>query len=377
MELLQTEIQRELEDVVTRLVQDKSDFGQYQARLANGEWFDRELWSSLADLGLLCVPFGEEEGGTGGGFADVVAVLEALGKGLCNAPYTSNVVLCGSLLPSDSSFLKGVLDGDRLLAFGHLERGSRDDLARVEARAERVDEGYLLAGEKVHVFGGDVADSFIVSARTSGEGTDTCGISLFMVDKNAPGLSVKGYISNDNTGAAGIVLDGVPGQLIGAEGEGIETVQRAWDRATAAACAEAVGAMAALLEATVDYIKTREQFNTTLGSFQVVQHMAADMLVNLEHARSLLVAAGRYADSDDAAERGGVISAAKLGINDAARFVANTAVQLHGGIGMTEECAVGHHFRRLTAIRLAYGDSNFHLQRLEALEAQQQTHSTG
>lgn len=368
MELLKSDLQRELEDLVTRLMRDKNAFSDLQGKLAQGQHFDRDLWASLAQLGLLCVPFSEQQGGTGGGFADVAVVVEALGKGLCIEPYTSNVVLCGSLLSEDSATLAAMMSGEKLLAFAHAERGKGDNPAHVEARAEASGEGYVLSGAKAHIFGGDVADSYIVSARTSGDGDERSGISLFLVDRNAPGVEVKTHITNDNMGGAEVTLEEATGQLIGREGEALATIGWAYDRATAAVCAEAVGAMEALVEATTEYVRTRRQFGTPIGSFQVVQHMAADMLVNLEHARSLSIAASRYADCGDEPERMRVISAAKIGVNEAARFVARTAVQLHGGIGMTEECAVGHYFRRLSAIRLSYGDTNYHLDRMEMVE---------
>lgn len=368
MELLKSEIQRELEDLVTRLMREKNAFCDLQEQLAREQHFDRDLWASLAQLGLLCVPFSEQQGGTGGGIADAAVVVEALGKGLCIEPYISNVVLCGSMLPEDSSTLATMMSGEKLLAFAHTERGSGDNPAHVESRAGTSSEGYVLSGVKSHVSGGHVADNYIVSARTSGDGDEQSGISLFLVDRNAPGVKVRTYITNDNMGGAEVTLEDAPGQLIGREGEALPAIGLAYDRATAAVCAEAVGAMEALVEATAEYVRTRRQFGTTIGSFQVVQHMAVDMLVNLEHARSLSLAASRYADCDDQSERGRVISAAKIGVNEAARFVAKTAVQLHGGIGMTEECAVGHYFRRLSAIRLSFGDTNYHLERMETVE---------
>ncbi|MGI9289200.1 MAG: acyl-CoA dehydrogenase family protein [Pseudomonadales bacterium] len=367
MELLKSDIQRELEDLVTRLLRDKNAFSDLQGKLAQGQHFDRDLWASLSQLGLLCVPFSEQLGGTGGGFADVAVVVEALGKGLCIEPYIGNVVLCGSLLSEDSSALAAMMSGEKLLAFAHAERGRADNPAHVEARAEASGDGYVLSGAKAHVFGGDVADSYIVSARTSGDG-ERFAVSLFLVDRNAPGVNVETFITNDNMGGAEVALKEAPAQLIGCEGQALPVIGWAYDKATAAVCAEAVGAMEALVEATSEYVRTRRQFGTTIGSFQVVQHMAADMLVNLEHARSLSIAASRYADCSDELERMRVISAAKIGVNEAARFVAKTAVQLHGGIGMTEECAVGHYFRRLSAIRLSYGDTNYHLERMGMVE---------
>lgn len=369
MELLKSPMQRELEGVVQRLLQDKNAFTDLQQRLASGRVFHRELWSTLAELGLLCVPFSEDLGGTGGGFADVAAVAEALGKGLCLEPYSTNVVLCGSLLEDYPSLLAEMLCGEKLLAFAHTEQVAQEELTHIDTRAESRDGAYLLNGRKVHVFGGHVADRFVVSARTAGDAGDASGISLFLVNVGDPGVALKTYTNQDTTGAAELVLQDAVAQLVGPPGDALPAIRRALDRATAAICAEAVGAMEALVEATVDYVKTRKQFGTTLGSFQVVQHQAVDMLVELEHARSLTLAAGGYADNDNELERGRVISAAKIGVNEAARFVAKTALQLHGGIGMTEECAVGHYFRRLTAIRLSFGDTYDHLERLEALAA--------
>lgn len=369
MALVKSDTQRELEALVTRLMRDKNAFGHLQARLAQGQYFDRDLWSSLAQLGLFCAPFSEEVGGTGGGFADAAAVVEALGRGLCIEPYIDNVVLCGALLPDDSSTLAAMMSGEKLLAFAHTEPGATDAPAQLETRADHSDNGYVLSGDKSHVFGGHVADTYVVSARTLGP-EERSAVALFLVDRNAPGVNVKTYITNDNRGGAEIRLQEAPAQRISSEGEALTAIGWACDKATAAVCAEAVGAMQALVDATSDYIRTRRQFGTNIGSFQVVQHMTADMLVNLEHARSLAIAASHYADSSDELERMRVISAAKIGVNEAARFVAKTAVQLHGGIGVTEECAVGHYFRRLSAIRLSCGDSYYHLERMGRVEDQ-------
>lgn len=367
MDILKSDIQRELEDLVARLMRDKNAFSDLQERLAQGQHFDPDLWASLAQLGLLSVPFSEQLGGTGGGFADVAIVVEALGKGLCIEPYVSNVVLCGSLLSEDSPTLAAMMSGEKLLAFAHAERGKGDNPAQVETRAEASGEGYVLSGVKAHIFGGDKADSYLVSAQIP-DGGQQFDVSLFLVDRNAPGVKVETFITNDNMGSAEIAFKETPAQLIGRKGQALPIIARAYDKATAALCAEAVGAMEALVEATSDYVRTRRQFGTTIGSFQVVQHMTADMLINLEHARSLSIAASRYADCGDEPERMRVISAAKIGVNEAARFVAKTAVQLHGGIGMTEECVVGHYFRRLSAIRLSYGDTNYHLDRMAVVE---------
>lgn len=370
MELVKSEIQRDLEDLVQRLMQDKNAFSDLQAQLAKKNYFDRQLWSAFSELGLLSVPFSEHLGGTGGGFADVAAVMESLGKGLCIAPFASNVVLCGSLLPEDSQHLSSMLCGETLLAFAHEEKNRSalhiDMTAELDAQLGQ--NNYRLSGEKVHVFGGDVAGRYIVSAHTSKQGKKVSDMSLFIVDCSAPGVHVKPYIMSDNMGAAEILFEQAPAQLLGDEGQALPIIKLAYDRATAAVCAEAIGIMEALVEATVEYIKTRKQFGTTIGSFQVIQHMAADMLVHLEHARSLSLAANCYADCKDEAERIRVISAAKIGINEAAHFVAKTAVQLHGGIGISEECVIGHFFRRLSAIRLSFGDSHYHLDRLAELE---------
>ena len=371
MELVKSDIQRELEGLIKRLMRDKNTFSDLQMQLTKKEYFNPALWSAFSELGLLSVPFSEQLGGTGGGFGDVAVVIEALGKGMCIAPFVSNVVLCGSLLPEDSQHLSALLRGEKLFAFAHEE--PTEDPEQIEMTAEldtsSAPNSYHLSGKKVHIFGGDVADSFLVSAQTLNQGKALSGSSLFIVDSSAPGVQVKPYIMSDNMGAAEIVLDQASAQLIGDQGQALPVIKLAYDRATAALCAEAIGIMEALVEATVEYIKTRKQFGTAIGSFQVIQHMAADMLVHLEHARSLSLAANCYADCDDEAERTGVISAAKIGVNEAAHFVAKTAVQLHGGIGITEECAIGHYFRRLTAIRLSFGDSNYHLDRMAALES--------
>ena len=287
---MKSDTQRELEALVTRLMRDKNAFGHLQARLAQGQYFDRNLWSSLAQLGLLRAPFSEEAGGTGGGFADAAAIVEALGRGLCIEPYIDNVVLCGALLPEYSPTLAAMMSGEKLLAFAHTEPGAANDPAYLETCAYQSDKGYLLSGDKSHVFGGHVADSYLVSARTLG-GEEGSAVSLFLIDRNASGVNVRTYMTHDNRGGAEIRLNEAPAKLIRSEGGALTVIGWAYDKATAAVCAEAVGAMQALVDATSDYIRTRRQFGTHIGSFQVVQHMTADMLVNLEHARSLAIAA--------------------------------------------------------------------------------------
>jgi alkylation response protein AidB-like acyl-CoA dehydrogenase len=299
--------------------------------------------------------------------------MEALGRTLCPAPYFATVVLCGGVLRAAASpaqraaLVPAIAAGELTLAFAHSETQARYDLADVRTTARRQGEGWVLDGEKRFVLAGDSAQRLIVSARVAGEGSHRDGIALFLLDAGTPGLSRRGYLTQDRSRAADLRLNAVrvgTGALIGEAGSAIGAIEQAVDGAIAALCAEAVGAMAYAHELTVDYLKVRKQFGVAIGSFQALQHRAVDMLVATEQARSMALYATMMCTEPDAAERQRAISAAKVQVNKSARFVGQEAVQLHGGIGMTEECQVGHYLRRLTMIEMMFGDTGHHLRRL-------------
>ncbi len=330
-------------------------------------------WAELAELGLLGLPFAESDGGFGGGPVETQVVMEALGRAMVPEPYFASIVLGGTALRlagSDTqraAILPGVIDGSTRLAFAHSETQARYDLNDVATRAEAVDGGFRLSGCKTTVLNADAATMLVVSARTTGERRDAEGISLFLVPADAPGVAIEAYATQDDGRAADIQLTGVfvpEDAVLGRAGEALPIIERVTDGAIAALAAEAVGLMEALHTLTVDYLKARQQFGVAIGSFQALQHKAVDMFVALEQARSMALYAGMMVDAEDAAERRAALSAVKVQINRSARLVGQTAIQLHGGIGMTMEYIGAHHFRRLAMIELMFGDTAFHQRRV-------------
>ncbi len=369
-----TEEQTLLRNVVQRFVQDRYTFEARSRVVAGDEGMSRGDWRQFAELGLLAAPFPEDYGGLGGSAIEVMIVMEEFGRGLVVEPYVQNVVLAGGLLLAGGSeeqkteHLPPLLAGERLFAFAHGEVQARYDLADVTAKARRDGEGFVLDGAKTVVPGAPWADSLIVSARTAGDRNNANGISLFVVDRDSPGLSVRDYATWDGSRAAEVLLEGVrvgADALLGPEGGGLDLIETVADRAVAALCAEAVGCMGALNADTGEYCRTRKQFGLPIGSFQVVQHRLVDMYIAQEQSLSLTYLATLKLDAP-AAERHKAASAAKVQVGQAGRFVGQQAVQLHGGMGMTEELRVGHYFRRLAAIDGLFGDVDHHLRRFAA-----------
>jgi pimeloyl-CoA dehydrogenase small subunit len=365
--------QRMLQDSVQRLLAEQCSFEQRQAMLAQPTHAGAALWRQFAELGLLGLPFAEADGGFGGGPVDTLIVMQALGRALAPVPYLATVVLCGTLLRAAASpeqraaLVPAIAAGELKLAFAHSEAQARYDLADVRTTARRQGEGWVLAGEKRFVLAGDGADQFIVSARVAPAGEGQDGIALFLVDAGHRGLNRRGYATQDRGRCADLRLNSVQvcnDALIGQPGTALPAIEQAVDVAIAALCAEAVGAMSYAQELTVDYLKVRKQFGVTIGSFQALQHRAVDMLVATEQARSMALYATMMCAEPNATERQRAISAAKVQVNNSARFVGQEAVQLHGGIGMTEECQVGHYLRRLTMIEMMFGDTAHHVRRL-------------
>ncbi|NPT53925.1 acyl-CoA dehydrogenase family protein [Paraburkholderia elongata] len=368
-----TDEQRMLKDSVERLVKDEYSFEQRARYLAEPEGFSRAQWARYASMGLLGLTFDEAFGGSGCGPVETMIVMEAFGRGLVAEPYLATVVLGGSCIRLGGSvaqreaILPHIADGSLLMAFAHAEPQSRYDLADVAASARRDAKGWLLDGAKRVVIHGGSADRLIVSARVSGARRDRAGIALFLVDANAPGLTRRGYLMQDRLRAADIDLSGVrvtDDDVIGVAGEALPLIETVVAQAIAALCAEAVGSMAAAYEETVAYLKVRKQFGVAIGSFQALQHRAVDMLVMVEQARSMALFATMMSAEQDVAERERSMSAAKVQIGQAGRFVGQQGVQLHGGIGMTEECKVGHYLRRLSVIDILFGAAEHHLTQL-------------
>jgi alkylation response protein AidB-like acyl-CoA dehydrogenase len=370
-----TEEQQLLADSLRRYLANEYSIDARAKIVDSPTGWSETVWAAFAEMGLLGVPFAEEHGGFGGTAVDVMLVMEALGEGLVVEPYWVNVGLAGRLIARGGSaaqqkrILPALIQGKHRLAFAHTERAARYDLAHVGARAKRGGSGYTLEGEKRAVLHGASADTLIVSARTGGSDTDPAGISLFLVERSAPGVTVKEYRTIDELRAADVWLSDVSvaaeGRL-GDEGRALPLIEDAADYATALLCAEAVGAIHFANDATLEYLKTRRQFGVPIGSFQALQHRMVDMVISYEQARSMACLACVKVDSAPAAERRQAVSAAKIKVADACRHVSQEAVQLHGGMGMTEELKISHTFRRLTMIGQTFGDAEHHLERYAA-----------
>jgi alkylation response protein AidB-like acyl-CoA dehydrogenase len=329
-------------------------------------------WASYADLGLLSLPIPEAFGGLGGNGVDTMAVMELVGEGLLLEPYLSTVVLCGGLLRDAASksmkeaLLPEIGAGKLQIALAAYEAAGRYDLEHVACRAERQGDVWRLRGRKSVVLDAPSANYLLVSARGSGATTDADGVSLFLVPRDAQGLSVLAYPTQSGSRAGDVQLDDVTvnaDAVIGVPGQALGTLERAVDVARAALCAEALGIVIALNQATLSYLKSRKQFGVPIGTFQALQHRMADMYIAGEQIRSMAIVAAVNADVEDATTRRRAISGAKAYIGQAARFVGQQAVQLHGAMGIVDELIVSHYFKRLTMIDLTFGDADFHLAR--------------
>jgi len=368
-----TEEQRLLKESLERLLGDRYAFEQRKSYAQAAEGWSRELWAQYSELGLLGLPFAEEYGGTAGGPGETMIAMEAFGRTLVLEPFLATVVLGGGFLrhganvEQRAALVPKIVDGSLTFAFAQTERHSRYDLADISTRAVRDGAGWVLDGEKGVVLHGDTADKLIVTARIDGGRRDRNGVAVFIVDGNAAGVSRRGYPTQDGLHAAEVALAGVrvgPEGVLGEPGAALPLVERVVDEAVAALCAEAVGAMAVMHELTVDYLKTRRQFGREIGSFQILQHRAVDMLIALEQARSMAMFATMMSAEENAAERRNASAAAKVQIGRSGRLIGQQAIQLHGGIGMTMEYKVGHYFKRTTMIDTMFGDADHHLREL-------------
>jgi pimeloyl-CoA dehydrogenase small subunit len=373
-----SEEQTLLADTIKRFVATHYSFDARAKIMASPAGWSEDVWAAIAEMGLLGLPFAEAHGGFGGSTVDVMLVMEAIGEGLLVEPYLPTVGLGGRFVARAGSreqqdrILPALIQGKHTMAFAHVEPGARYDLKQVGLRATRSGEGWTLDGDKRMVLHGGQADTLVVSARSAGGGADGAGITLFLVPRSTPGVSVREVRTIDNLRAADVRLAGVrvgADALLGREGEGYPLIEEVVDYATALLCAEAVGAIRYANDATLEYLKTRRQFGVPIGSFQALQHRMVEMMISHEQARSMACLACVKVDTADAAERRRVISAAKIKIADACRHVSQEAVQLHGGMGMTEELKISHTFRRLTMLAQAFGDAEHHLERFAREDA--------
>lgn len=376
MEFIETDTQTLLRDTADRLVREKYTFENRKQIVSDQGGFSSGFWSELASLGLLGVEIDEDHGGSAGSFADLAVILEALGAGMVVEPYLSSIVMAGGLLGGAASqsqketLLPKLAAGEARIALAVHEPSGRYDSNHCETTATEVDGGWRLNGEKAVVLDGAGAGHVIVSARTSGANTEAQGISLFLVPRDTDGVSATDYSNMDDRPAAELAFKDVqvpPDALIGNEGKAAPLIDAMLDRANAALCCDALGAMNALNTITLEYLKTREQFGRPIGKFQVLQHRMADMMLAEQSARSMTHLAIAHADNPDAKERAKNMSAAKVQIINSAREVGRGSIQLHGGIGMTDEYVAGHYFRRLSSIERMFGDLDWHLDRFAAL----------
>jgi pimeloyl-CoA dehydrogenase small subunit len=370
-----SEEQRLLKESVDGLLGDAYDFDARKKYGAEKGGWSKSVWNKLAEQGLLGLPFSEDDGGFGAGAVETMIVMEALGKALVLEPYLATVVIAGGFLRHGGSaeqkaaYIPAIIDGSKTFAFAQLEKNSRYDLQDVSTSAKKKGDGWVIDGEKFVVINGESADTLIVTARTKSNRRDAAGIGVFMVPGNAKGVAKKGYPTQDGLHAADITFTGVEvgaDAAIGDPDNGLPLIERVVDDARIAMCAEAVGAMDESLKSTVEYLKTRTQFGVAIGKFQVLQHRAADMFVAVEQARSMSMFATMASDFSDAKERATAVAAAKVQIGKSAKFVGQQSIQLHGGIGMTQEAKIGHYFKRLTMIENTFGDTDYHLRRVTA-----------
>lgn len=364
--------QKALVDSVRSYVQKELPASRLRALRDEPVGWSPAVWRQMGELGWLALPFPEDVGGLGQTFIDVALVVEQLGSTLVPEPYVPSIVLAGMLLDQAGdaeqrmAWLPRLTTGEIVLSLAYAERRSRFDAGRIETKAARDGDGYVLSGDKEFVLAGAGADAFIVTARTSGGVADHEGISLFIVPKDTAGLTIKPVRTTDGHRAANLSFKGVrvPGTArIGAEGKGWGPLTRALDRAAAASCSEAVGLMDRALRMTVEYLGTREQFGVKIGTFQALQHRAVDMFIETELARSVALLSATHATSEDDNDRARAVSAAKAHVGTSGRTTLASAIQLHGGIGISDEHDIGLYFKRMHVLATLFGDEEFHLER--------------
>ena len=368
-----TETQSMLRDTLRRYLAEAYDFDRRQAMLASPARRDPGIWKALAtELGILGAPFAEQHGGFGGGPVDSMVIMEELGRAIACEPYLSTVVVGGRALEAAGgaladALIPGIIAGEIIIAFAWAERQARYNMAHLRTRASADGAGWTLSGEKAVVIAAPYATHYLVTARTGGADDEAAGVSLFLVPADAPGIARRDYPTVDGHLAADISFEKAkagPQALVGAEGHALPILEELFDRAVAATCAEAAGTMRRLHELTLDYARQRTQFGQPIGKFQVIQHRLVDMFMEVEQAVSMTYMATLKLGLP-AAARARAVSQAKAKIARGARFLGQSAVQIHGGIGITNELAAGHYFKRLTMLESAFGDADFHFGRIE------------
>lgn len=368
--------QQQLRDSVDRYLTDEYTFAKFRAVNATAAGWDKAIWSGLAELGVLGISVPADQGGLGFGPLETLVMMGLCGRSLVLEPVLSSAVIATAVLTPYAAqeaigrLLGAMAGGEQIAVLAHFEPGSHFDTQAVATTARRSGDSYRIDGHKAVVMHAPAADVLLVSARTSGRPQDAAGMSLFHVPRTAAGVKLDAYPTIDGQRAADVYLKGVQvpvSALVGVEGEALPGIESAIDIGLAALCAESVGVMQALVDATVQYVQSRQQFGQPIGKFQALQHRIAEMLIHLEQARSMSYLAALRCTAANLSERRKALSAAKAVVGQACRFVSQQAVQLHGGMGMTDELVVSHWFKRLTAADLMFGDSDAHLQRFAAL----------
>lgn len=378
MELVLNEDQELIAKTALDFVEEHSPVSRFRAlRDANDELgYSRELFKEMADLGWAGIPFDEEHGGAGMGLAELVLIAEALGRQLAPEPFLGGVTMGGFALSLGGNaalrdlWLPKLIEASKIVAVAHQEARSRYDLFAVETRAAAAaDGGYTLTGEKVQVLDAVGADAVIIPARTSGESGDRDGITLFLVEAGAAGMTIERQIRVDHRNAAIVRLAGVScsaESILGAIGEGGGLIEAVVDRATVVLCGEMLGGMSEAFRLTLEYLKTRDQFGVKIGTFQALQHRAAKLYMEIELARSTVMAASRAIDSDDS-QAAKLVSLAKARCSEAYLLATNEGVQIFAGVGMTDEYDIGFYMKRARVAELTFGDAAFHRDRWATL----------
>jgi len=371
------EEQQMIMDQAAKFVANESPVSRFRELRDTERGWDPEMWGKMAEQGWLAIALPEDQGGFGGSFVDLAIILEQLGRGLVPEPYIASAVLAGGILSDEGTeaqreaFLTPMIEGNTSLAFAYAESQSRYNPSDCLTKAEKSGEGWTLSGEKVWVLNGHAADQIIVAARTGGEQLDEAGLSLFIVDGDAKGLTRIRVPGMDGQRTAVLRFEGVEvgaDRLLGREGDAFAAIEKAIDRGAAAACAEGLGHVRELFDRTLAYLKEREQFGVPIGSFQVLQHIASDMYAEMELCSSASILASIQVDNPDADTRKAEVSAAKLQLADGGWFVQKNAIQLFGGIGVTDEQDEGLFFKRLRVLNGLFGDADWHVSRFQSLK---------
>ena len=369
-----TEEQQMLRESLARFLREKYDFETRQKIIASDEGWSQEVWAQFSEIGLMAAAFPEEYDGFGGTAVDLSVIMEEFGRGLVVEPYLPTVVLAGgTLLEVGGAHAKELIPqisaGEIIMGLAYAEPHSRFDLCHVETKAEKQGGDYVLTGRKAVVLAANIADKLIVAARTSGDIRDEDGLSLFLIDKNTDGLTIEGYPTMDGLQAGDVILENVcvpAANLIGEEGKAFPVIEKVIDRAIIGLSAEAMGVCQKICDLTGEYTRSREQFGTPIAQFQVLQHRMVDMFIFKEEMTSMAYMAAMKADTDGHDTRIAA-SMVKVQLGKSCKFIGESAVQLHGGMGITEEMAVGHYFMHATMMDTLFGNGDHHQKRYERL----------